>query len=163
VHNRCEYLKANWDLTSSRSATRRSLAARSLHNFSIDERRLWELAPHLVITYGRFMNRTDKKGVRRPLFRALHSEPRRIHLEFDGEPIAAREQETVASLLLGLVDPHHYRQSRVSAEPRAPLCMMGVCFECLVEIDGQTNQQGCLVRVRDGMRIRRQIPERCRS
>jgi predicted molibdopterin-dependent oxidoreductase YjgC len=41
--------------------------------------------------------------------------------------------------------------------------MMGVCFECLVEIDGQTNQQGCLVRVRDGMRIRRQVPEAGRS
>lgn len=110
------------------------------------------------------MDRTDKKGDRcPPLFRALYNEPRRVHLELDGEPIAAREQETVASLLLGLVDPHLYRQSRVGAEPRAPLCMMGVCFECLVEIDGQTNQQGCLVRVRDGMRIRRQIPERWRS
>ena len=109
------------------------------------------------------MNRTDKKGVPRPLFRALRSEPRRVRLELDGEPIAAREQETVASLLLSLVDPHLYRLSSVSAEPRAPLCMMGVCFECLVEIDGQTNQQGCLIRVRDGMRIRRQIPERWRS
>jgi hypothetical protein len=76
--------------------------------------------------------------------------------------MTAREHDTVASLLLNTVDPDRYRQSPVSARRRAPLCMMGVCFECLVEIDGQTNQQGCLVQVRDGMRIRRQIPEEWR-
>lgn len=39
---------------------------------------------------------------------------------------------------------------------RAPYCMMGVCFECLVEVDGRPNRQSCLERVRAGMRIRRQ-------
>jgi predicted molibdopterin-dependent oxidoreductase YjgC len=34
--------------------------------------------------------------------------------------------------------------------------MMGVCFECLMEIDGVPNRQACQVRVADGMRIRRQ-------
>jgi predicted molibdopterin-dependent oxidoreductase YjgC len=34
--------------------------------------------------------------------------------------------------------------------------MMGVCFECLVEIDGRPNQQACMTRVREGMRVRRQ-------
>lgn len=76
--------------------------------------------------------------------------------------MVARERDTVASLLLTTVDPDRYRQSAVSGRPRAPLCMMGVCFECLVEIDGQTNQQACLVQVRDGMRIRRQIAQRAR-
>jgi len=33
---------------------------------------------------------------------------------------------------------------------------MGVCFDCLVEVDGVANRQGCLIPVRDGMRIRRQ-------
>ena len=33
--------------------------------------------------------------------------------------------------------------------------MMGSCFECLVEIDGQPNCQGCMVAVRDGMTVRR--------
>ncbi len=35
--------------------------------------------------------------------------------------------------------------------------MMGVCFECLVEIDGVPNRQGCLRNVTEGMRIRRQV------
>jgi predicted molibdopterin-dependent oxidoreductase YjgC len=33
---------------------------------------------------------------------------------------------------------------------------MGVCFDCLVEIDGVANRQSCLVMAADGMRIRRQ-------
>jgi predicted molibdopterin-dependent oxidoreductase YjgC len=95
----------------------------------------------------------------RPLFRSLREEAPSVQVELDGEPMIAREQDSVASFLLRTVDPDRYRQSAVSGRPRAPLCMMGVCFECLVEIDGQKNRQGCLVRVRDGMRIRRHIPE----
>ena len=30
---------------------------------------------------------------------------------------------------------------------------MGVCFECLVTIDGRANQQGCMIAVTPGMRV----------
>ena len=33
----------------------------------------------------------------------------------------------------------------VTGAPRAPYCLMGVCFDCLVTIDGVGNRQGCLV------------------
>jgi hypothetical protein len=33
--------------------------------------------------------------------------------------------------------------------------MMGVCFDCLLEIDGQPNCQGCAVLVSEGLRVRR--------
>jgi hypothetical protein len=52
------------------------------------------------------------------------------------------------------------RTTAVSGEGRAPYCMMGVCFECLLEIDGEPNQQGCLVSVQEGMRINRQHGKR---
>ena len=52
------------------------------------------------------------------------------------------------------------RTTPVSGQGRAPYCMMGVCFECLMEIDGEPNQQGCLVIVREGMRIDRQLGKR---
>jgi hypothetical protein len=52
------------------------------------------------------------------------------------------------------------RTTPVTGAPRAPYCMMGVCFECLLEIDGEPNQQGCLVTVRAGMRIERQLGKR---
>ena len=38
--------------------------------------------------------------------------------------------------------------------PRGPFCMMGVCFDCLVEIDGVPNVQGCMTPVREGMQVR---------
>ena len=60
-----------------------------------------------------------------------------------------------AALLAGGV--HDFRSSVVSQTPRAPYCMMGVCFECLVEIDGVPARQSCLIQVQDGMQIRRQI------
>ena len=43
---------------------------------------------------------------------------------------------------------------------RMPYCMMGVCFDCLAEIDDVPNRQSCMIEVRDGMRIRRQIGAR---
>ena len=38
--------------------------------------------------------------------------------------------------------------------------MMGVCFDCLVVVDGAPNVQGCMTRVRDGMRIETQVGKR---
>ena len=52
------------------------------------------------------------------------------------------------------------RTTPLSGEGRAPYCMMGVCFECLMEIDGEPNQQGCLVTVTEGMRINPQHGKR---
>jgi len=48
------------------------------------------------------------------------------------------------------------RDSPVDGSPRAPYCMMGVCYECQLEIDGRQNQQSCLVKARAGMVTRRQ-------
>lgn len=49
-----------------------------------------------------------------------------------------------------------FRTAAVSGEPRGPYCMMGVCFDCLVEIDGVPNCQSCLTTVRPGMQVRTQ-------
>lgn len=48
------------------------------------------------------------------------------------------------------------RDTPVSGAPRGPYCLMGVCFDCLAEIDGQPNRQSCMVPVAPGMTIRRQ-------
>jgi D-hydroxyproline dehydrogenase subunit gamma len=50
--------------------------------------------------------------------------------------------------------------SPVNGYARPPYCMMGVCYDCLAEIDGVANQQSCMVEVREGMRIRRQTARR---
>jgi predicted molibdopterin-dependent oxidoreductase YjgC len=70
----------------------------------------------------------------------------------DGASVQAQEGDSVAAAMLAaghLIS----RKSPVSGAPRAPFCLMGACFECLVTIDGVGNRQGCMISVRDGMRI----------
>ncbi len=49
------------------------------------------------------------------------------------------------------------RTTRKTNKPRGIFCGIGVCFDCLVLIDGIPNQRACLVEIRDGMRIETQI------
>ena len=58
-----------------------------------------------------------------------------------------------AALLAGIAS---LRDTPVGGVGRGPYCLMGVCFDCLAEIDGVANRQSCMVAVRPGMRIRRQ-------
>lgn len=78
-----------------------------------------------------------------------------VNICFNGEMRRVSAGVSVAAALLGSGEMR-LRASPVSGAPRAPYCMMGVCFECLVEIDGVPNRQGCLVPVRDGMQVRSQ-------
>ena len=82
-----------------------------------------------------------------------------VSLTIDGKPVDARLGDTVAAALLA-AGFDHCRTTPVSGAPRAPYCMMGVCFECLVTIDGVGNRQGCLVPVREGMRVELQRGKR---
>jgi hypothetical protein len=78
-----------------------------------------------------------------------------VTVEVEGQPVRVPEgaNAAAAAMLAGLSST---RTSPVNGEPRAPYCMMGVCFECLLVIDDEPSQQGCMVTVREGMRIRRQ-------
>ena len=66
----------------------------------------------------------------------------------------------VAAALLGDAHAGYTSIHPLTGERRAPFCMMGTCFECLVEIDGQPNRQACLTIVREGMDIKRQYPDK---
>lgn len=82
-----------------------------------------------------------------------------VSLSIDGKPVEARAGDSVAAALLA-AGFHHCRTSAVSGALRAPYCMMGVCFDCLVTIDGVGNRQSCLVPVREGMRVELQRGKR---
>ncbi len=82
-----------------------------------------------------------------------------ITLTVDGQPIQACAGDSVAAALL-LAGLGHCRTTPVTGESRAPYCMMGVCFDCLMTIDGVGNQQACLVPVRAGMVVERQQGKR---
>jgi D-hydroxyproline dehydrogenase subunit gamma len=78
-----------------------------------------------------------------------------VAVEVEGRAVAVPKDASAAAaaLIAGLAST---RTSAATGEARAPYCMMGVCFECLLVIDGEPSQQGCMVQVRPGMRIERQ-------
>jgi len=87
-------------------------------------------------------------------FRGLADDARRaVTIHFDGQPVSAREGDSVAAALL-VADYSATRITPAGGVPRGPYCMMGICFDCLVEIDGIANLQACMTPVRDGMKVR---------
>jgi succinate dehydrogenase/fumarate reductase-like Fe-S protein len=87
------------------------------------------------------------------MFRARpDARPASIEVMVDGTPVRvpAGASAAAAVLLAGLPA---IRETPVSGAPRLPLCQMGVCFDCLAEIDGVPNRQACMVPVAPGMRI----------
>ena len=90
------------------------------------------------------------------MFRRLPDPPaRRVPFTLDGRAVEGAEGDTVAAVLLAL-GRTACRETAVSGAPRGPYCMMGVCFDCLVVIDGVGNRQGCLVPLREGMAVETQ-------
>ena len=78
-----------------------------------------------------------------------------IAFTINGHGAQALAGDSVAAALLA-AGVSHCRTTPISGARRAPYCMMGVCFECLVTIDGVGNRQACLIPVRDGMRVETQ-------
>jgi predicted molibdopterin-dependent oxidoreductase YjgC len=78
-----------------------------------------------------------------------------LTLFFEDQPVEARSGETVAACLLR-ASVGHFRTTPILGAPRLPYCMIGHCFDCLVEVDGVGNRQACLIIVQEGMQVRRQ-------
>lgn len=78
-----------------------------------------------------------------------------LTFSMDGHLLEARQGDTVAAALM-LAGVTSLRDTPVSGSPRGPFCLMGSCFDCLVEIDGIPNRQACMVEVAEGMKVRRQ-------
>ncbi len=72
-------------------------------------------------------------------------------IRINERPFAAAPGSTVAAAILS-AGVTAFRRS-VTGEPRAPLCGMGICFECRVTIDGAPHQRSCQIAVREGMEI----------
>ena len=90
------------------------------------------------------------------MFRPITKQPEQpIKIQFESQTICAGHGDTVAAALLraGILQ---FRYA-TAQDPRGPFCMMGTCFDCLVEIDGIPNRQACQTIVRDGMLVRLQL------
>ncbi len=89
------------------------------------------------------------------MLKRRHNDAEVVHISIDGEAALARAGDSVAAAVLAHASGAT-RTTPVSGAPRAPYCMMGVCFECLMQIDGVANRQACMVRVTEGMTVNRQ-------
>jgi aerobic-type carbon monoxide dehydrogenase small subunit (CoxS/CutS family) len=77
-------------------------------------------------------------------------------IQVNGKPVTAYPGETIATVLLAAGMPmfHH---TVISGEPRGPFCGMGLCFDCLVTINGMPNVRACQTYAQPGDNVERQI------
>jgi predicted molibdopterin-dependent oxidoreductase YjgC len=76
----------------------------------------------------------------------------RLRIEVDGEWVDAFAGETVAAVLLA-TGRRRFRHTEQGHAPRSLFCGMGVCFDCLVTVDGVPGVRACVTAVQAGMVI----------
>jgi len=76
-----------------------------------------------------------------------------VPVTFDGQRLNLPDGENLAAALLA-AGIQTFRHTAKSGAPRGPFCMMGACFDCLVEIDGVV-RQACMLEVEPGLEIAR--------
>lgn len=75
-----------------------------------------------------------------------------VTVEIDGQAHQVPTGISVAAAVL-LCGLKKNRLTPVSGAPRLPYCMMGVCFDCMMQIDGVPNQLACQILVSEAMKI----------
>ena len=78
--------------------------------------------------------------------------PDTVSLTVNGKPVAVPDGSMV-STAVALAGITVFRRS-VSGAPRAPLCGMGICFECRVTINGRQHSRSCQIPCEPGMEVR---------
>jgi succinate dehydrogenase/fumarate reductase-like Fe-S protein len=80
-----------------------------------------------------------------------------VRFTFEGIEVEGVSGDTVAAALLA-AGHRTLGQSAVAGAPRGPYCLMGACFDCMVQIDGVPHRQACMVQIAPGMQVRRMPP-----
>jgi predicted molibdopterin-dependent oxidoreductase YjgC len=75
-----------------------------------------------------------------------------ISFFFNGSKVTATDGQSIAAALLAH-DIRTLRKTRFGNSERSLFCGIGVCFDCVVIVDGVANQRSCLITVRDGMKV----------
>lgn len=78
---------------------------------------------------------------------------RAVVFTFAGRSVTAREGDSIA-MALWACGERDLRRSSKDGAPRGVLCNMGICYDCLVVVDGDT-VRACTTIVSDGLRVER--------
>jgi hypothetical protein len=81
-----------------------------------------------------------------------------IEIIVDGHALRAFQGESVAAALLA-AGKRELRTTSRRGQPRGLYCGIGICFDCVMTIDGQPSVRACQTQVRPGMRIETQSGE----
>ncbi|SNR65664.1 (2Fe-2S)-binding protein [Blastococcus mobilis] len=74
---------------------------------------------------------------------------------FDGRPVAFRSGQSLGAALTA-AGVRSWRTTRADGRPRGLFCGIGVCFDCLLVVDGRPNERACLQPAAAGMQVESQ-------
>ncbi|HEU5267691.1 MAG TPA: (2Fe-2S)-binding protein [Jatrophihabitans sp.] len=75
---------------------------------------------------------------------------------FDGRPIRFRDGQSVGAALID-AGVRSWRTTRRRGAPRGIFCGIGVCYDCLITIDGVANQRACISAAAPGLSVTTQV------
>ena len=76
----------------------------------------------------------------------------KVSFTFNGKDFVCESGQTIAAALIA-ADQRELRSTRFGNEPRSIFCGIGICYDCVVVVDGVSNQRSCLVEVKSGMKV----------
>ena len=74
-----------------------------------------------------------------------------VSVTIDGVRVEAHRGQTIAAVLIAN-GQRIFRHTRHAGRPRGIYCGMGVCYDCVVTVDGET-ERACMRKVEDGMSV----------
>ena len=82
--------------------------------------------------------------------------PAEIKFYFNDQEVSGYIGQSVGAALLAQSD-RILRKTRFNEKGRGVFCGIGVCFDCLVVIDGISNQRACITEIKAGMKVQTQV------
>jgi aerobic-type carbon monoxide dehydrogenase small subunit (CoxS/CutS family) len=76
----------------------------------------------------------------------------KITFTFNGDEFTCESGQSIAAALIASGN-RELRKTRFGNEPRSIFCGIGICFDCVVVIDGVANQRSCLIEAKPGMKV----------
>ncbi|SDS12640.1 (2Fe-2S)-binding protein [Microterricola viridarii] len=86
---------------------------------------------------------------------------RALSLSVDGEPVDGVDGQSIAGVILAS-GRLSWRRTSSEGKPRGLFCGIGVCFDCIVTVNGERDVRACQRRAADGDVIQSQhdtLPE----
>jgi len=75
-----------------------------------------------------------------------------VSFTFNGNDVKCEQGQSIAAAVIN-TGTLALRTTRFGEEPRSIFCGIGICFDCVVVIDGVANQRSCLIAAKPGMKV----------